>query len=299
MELNKVVAIVQARYDSIRFPGKILKKINNKSILEILIKRLLKSKKISKVIVACTKSTNDKKIIQECKKLKIDFYRGSEKNVLERYFKSAKLFKAPNIVRICADCPLIDINIIDNVIENFFKKKVDYASNTLRPTFPDGLDIEIFNFKSLKEAFKKAKTNSPDSALPYFYLGKIYDMEGKKEAALGYWKEYILLTANPELGIYKAIESLLFNLNRYSEVEEIYRNIVEKYPNNMEALVRMVNHLMEKGNVEKAIFLLDRYPVDSMTVRLLKYKVSIPNEISPDIISGLDSLIRESLKTVS
>ena len=159
--------------------------------------------------------------------------------------------------------------------------------------------MESGDLLSAVSEFKKAIKISPDSSQAYYYLGMIYKKEGKKEAALEYWKEYILLTANPELEIYKAIESLLFELNRYSEIEEIYRNIVEKYPENMEALVRMVNHMVEKGNAEKAISLLDRYSVDSMTVRLLKHKVSLPNEISPDIVSGVDALIRESLRTSS
>jgi lipopolysaccharide biosynthesis regulator YciM len=163
-----------------------------------------------------------------------------------------------------------------------------------------GMDkMEFGDLSPAVSEFKKAIKISTESALPYLYLGKIYDTEGKKEDALEYWKEYVLLTANPELDIYKAIERLLFELNRYSEVEEIYRCIVEKYPENVEALVRMVNHMLEKGNVGKAISLLDRYQVDSMTVRLLKYKVKLPNEIASDIISGVDSLIKESLKTAS
>ena len=163
-----------------------------------------------------------------------------------------------------------------------------------------GMDImESGDLSTAASEFKKAKKISSESALPYLYLGKIYNTEGKKETALEYWKEYVLLTANPELDIYKAIEGLLFELNRYSEVQEIYRVIVEKYPENTEALVRMVNHMLEKGNAGETISLLDRYSVDSMTVRLLKHKVSLPNEISPDIVSGVDALIRESLRTSS
>ena len=159
--------------------------------------------------------------------------------------------------------------------------------------------MESGDLSKAESEYKKAIKFSPDSALPHSYLGKIYDMEGKKEAALEYWKKYVLLTANPEPDIYKAIEGLLFELNRYSEVEKIYKDIVEKYPKNTEALVRIVNHMLEKGNAGKAISLLDRYSVDSMTIRLLKHKVSLPNEISPDILSGVDILIRESLKTSS
>ena len=157
--------------------------------------------------------------------------------------------------------------------------------------------MKLGDVSKAESEFNKALKISTESALPNLYLGKIYETKGKKEAALEYWKKYVLLTANPELDIYKNIEGLLYELNRYSEVEEIYRGIVEKYPENMEALVRMVNHMLEKGNAGNAISFLDRYSIDSMTIRLLKHKVSLSNDISPDILSGVDILIRESLKT--
>ena len=156
---NRVLAIVQARYLSSRLPGKVLKKINNKTILEILITRLLKSKNISKIIIACSSNIMDKGIIEVSKKLKIDYFVGSEKNVLSRFYFAAKKYKFKNIVRITADCPLIDPSIVDSVVVNFFKKKVNYASNTNPPTFPDGLDVEIFKFQELKNAYKNAKSN--------------------------------------------------------------------------------------------------------------------------------------------
>jgi len=158
MELkNQVLVIIQARYNSTRFPGKVVKKINNKTILEILIKRLIKSKYVSKIIVACSKNQKDKAIINVCKKTGINYFSGSENDVLDRYYQAAKKYKALNIVRITADCPLIDPKIVDQVIINFFLKKVDYASNVNPPTFPDGMDIEIFKFSVLKEAYTKAK----------------------------------------------------------------------------------------------------------------------------------------------
>ena len=125
MELkkNKVLAIIQARYLSTRLPGKVLKKINGITILEILIKRLSKSKHISKIIVACTSNKHDKKIIDICNKIEIDYFIGSENNVLERFYNAAKKFKGENIVRVTSDCPLIDPQIVDSVIDNFFLKK--------------------------------------------------------------------------------------------------------------------------------------------------------------------------------
>ena len=158
MELKrKVLAIIQARYNSTRFPGKVVKKINNKTILEILIRRLSKSKHISKTIVACSNNRNDKEIVTICKKLGVNYFIGSENDVLDRFYHAAKKYKGINIVRITADCPLIDPQIVDDVINNFFLKNVDYSSNTNPPTFPDGLDVEVFKFSVLKEAYMNAK----------------------------------------------------------------------------------------------------------------------------------------------
>ena len=155
----KLITIIQARYSSSRFPGKILNQYEDISYLELLIKRLKKSKYIKKIIVATTKNPEDKTIQKICDKLKIDFFRGSENDVLDRYFQAAKFFKAQNIVRVTSDCPLIDPKIIDKVLKIFFSKKTDYATNTMPPTFPDGLDVEVFNYKSLLSAWKASRKN--------------------------------------------------------------------------------------------------------------------------------------------
>ena len=153
---KNITVIIQARFSSTRFPGKILNKIKKKTILEIQIDRLKKSKNISDIIIACTKNPQDKKIIKLCKKKKIKFYIGSEENVLERYYKAAKRYNAKNILRITSDCPLIDPKIIDDLIHKFTINKVDYASNIIEPTFPDGFDAEIFNFELLKNRYLKS-----------------------------------------------------------------------------------------------------------------------------------------------
>jgi glutamate-1-semialdehyde aminotransferase/spore coat polysaccharide biosynthesis protein SpsF (cytidylyltransferase family) len=161
MELKKkVLAIIQARYNSTRFPGKVVKKINNKTILEILIKRLSRSKHISKIIVACSNNRNDKAIVTICRKLGVNYFIGSENDVLSRFYHAAKKYRGINIVRVTADCPLIDPKIVDDVINNFFFKNVDYASNVNPPTFPDGLDVEVFKFSVLKEAYINAKKSA-------------------------------------------------------------------------------------------------------------------------------------------
>lgn len=160
MEQKKVLAIIQARYNSTRFPGKVVKKINNKTILEILIRRLSRSKHITKIIVACSNNRNDKAIVTICRKLGVNYFIGSENDVLNRFYHAAKKYRGINIARITADCPLIDPNIVDDVISNFFFKNVDYASNVNPPTFPDGLDVEVFKFRVLKEAYIKARQST-------------------------------------------------------------------------------------------------------------------------------------------
>ena len=159
MVKNPITVIIQARYSSKRFEGKILKKIENKTILEILIKRLKRSKKIDNIIVACSNNVKDKKIINLCKRLNIGYFDGSEKNVQKRFYKASKKFKITNIVRITSDCPLIDVSILDKMIIKF-KEGYDYVSNTIDPTMPDGFDIEIFKTQVLKERLFTKKINN-------------------------------------------------------------------------------------------------------------------------------------------
>ena len=158
---RKIVAIIQARSNSSRFPKKVLKKIDNKTLLEILISRLSFSKSISKIVIATTNSEDDKQIVNICKTLNIDFFCGSEKDVLKRYYLSAKKFKATDVIRITGDCPLIDHRIVDLVISKYISSQVDYASNINPPSFPDGMDVEIFSFKILKK-INKMKLLSSD-----------------------------------------------------------------------------------------------------------------------------------------
>tara|TARA_B100001057_G_scaffold147440_1_gene147357 strand:- start:5635 stop:7671 length:2037 start_codon:yes stop_codon:yes gene_type:complete len=155
---HKYLLIIQARINSKRLPGKVLMKLGKYTIIEFLYKRLIKSKKIDKVIVATTTNKTDDILCDYFDNLNIHYFRGSENNVLKRFYDTAFSYKAKNIIRITADCPFVDIKMMDKMISIFEKNKVDYLSNSFPPTFPDGLDIEIFNYKSLKNAFKNAKS---------------------------------------------------------------------------------------------------------------------------------------------
>ena len=161
MELKsiKILAIVQARLTSKRFPNKVLKKIKNKTLLQILLKRLKMSKKIDKIVVAIPKNKYQLKLKKHLKEVGIDYFEGNEKNVLDRFYKAAKKYKPEKIIRITADCPLIDARIIDKLLNKMRKNDFDYVSNVCPPSFPNGLDVSIINYKTLEETWQNAKSS--------------------------------------------------------------------------------------------------------------------------------------------
>ena len=153
---ENLVIITQARIGSTRLPGKILKKVCGIPLLEFHIERLKQAKLVSNVIIATTTKTQDDEIEEFSTIRKIPFFRGSEDDVLSRYFETALKFHADHIIRVTSDCPLIDPAIIDRVVEQYFKSGKNYASNTLELTYPRGMDVEIFSFNTLKEMHDSA-----------------------------------------------------------------------------------------------------------------------------------------------
>jgi spore coat polysaccharide biosynthesis protein SpsF len=156
----------------------------NKPLLLHTIERIKKSQLIKDVIVATTNKKIDDIICQICQKYKISFFRGSSDDVLSRYFHCAKKFKTDVIVRITSDCPLIDPLLIDKIIEIFMKKNkdIDYLSNLHPATFPDGFDIEVFNYLSLKRSYMKAKKKfQREHVTPYIWDNKnIFNIDNFK-----------------------------------------------------------------------------------------------------------------------
>ena len=166
----KITAITQARYGSTRLPAKILKEIQELSLLEIHLQRILMSKNISNLIIATTKEEGAEKIIEIGNKLGVKSYQGSTNDVLDRFYQAAKPENPDYVVRLTSDCPLIDPNVIDHVIDECLKNNVDYCSNTLTPTFPDGLDVEVFRFSALEKAYNEARLISDrEHVTPYIW----------------------------------------------------------------------------------------------------------------------------------
>jgi spore coat polysaccharide biosynthesis protein SpsF len=159
--VDKVLVITQARTNSSRLPYKVLKEVNNQSLLEIHLQRLLQSKSSTQIIVATTVNQVDDAIEQIAQKMHLECFRGSEQNVLDRYYQAAKTIEPTWVVRVTSDCPLIDPQLLDTIIE-FANNHLeyDYISNAISETFPDGQDIEIFKFSALKKAWENANLNS-------------------------------------------------------------------------------------------------------------------------------------------
>ncbi|MFN7910579.1 MAG: cytidylyltransferase domain-containing protein [Bacteroidota bacterium] len=156
-----VIAITQARMSSTRLPGKVLKTINGKELVKIHFERVSKSKLISKHILATSNKSTDDALAIFAQRNGIEFFRGDENDVLKRYIDClANLSDVDYIVRLTADCPLIDAEVVDECIKLIMDNKLDYVSNCIEPTFPDGIDVEVFTYNSLVRAHKASTLNS-------------------------------------------------------------------------------------------------------------------------------------------
>jgi len=166
-----ITCIIQARMGSTRLPGKTMEKITkDERVIDFVVEQLKFSKIIEKIIVAIPDSIEDDVTYNHLLSKKIQTYRGSLKNVLDRYYQCAKNISSSVIVRVTADCPLIDPEIVDKVITKFIKNKFDYVSNTHPRTFPYGTETEVFSFNALEKAWNETRNDfDREHVTPYFY----------------------------------------------------------------------------------------------------------------------------------
>ncbi|MDQ0350238.1 spore coat polysaccharide biosynthesis protein SpsF [Alkalibacillus filiformis] len=178
----KIVAIIQARMGSTRLPGKVLKPVLNKPLLAYQIDQLKRTQLIDQLVIATTIESQDDLIEQFCQSNGLAYFRGSETDVLNRYEEAARKFNADVVVRLTSDCPLIDSTVVDSVIGHFFTNRAyDYVSNTIKRTFPRGMDTEVFTYELLKEAEQKATfEREREHVTPYM-------TNPKNGFAIGHW----------------------------------------------------------------------------------------------------------------
>lgn len=172
--MTLTIAIIQARMGSTRLPGKVLCEISGRPMLEWVVQRARRAKHLDAVVVATTVDPADDPVAAFCASQGFDVYRGSLHDVLDRYYQAALLFKADIVVRITADCPLIDPGLIDDTWEHFVQAKADFATNRLPPpwgrTYPIGLDTEIATFAALETTWRETtSTHHREHVMPYLY----------------------------------------------------------------------------------------------------------------------------------
>lgn len=165
---SPVVAVVQARMGSTRLPGKVLADIAGKPMLWYVIERVRRARTVDQVIVATSVAAGDDVLAEFCEKAGVAVFRGSEDDVLDRYYQAARVQGAGTVVRVTADCPFLDPGIIDRVVANYLEGGADYVTNTLERGFPEGVDTEVFSFGALERAWKEARRPSErEHVTPY------------------------------------------------------------------------------------------------------------------------------------
>jgi spore coat polysaccharide biosynthesis protein SpsF (cytidylyltransferase family) len=163
-----ILAILQARMGSHRLPGKVLKKIKGKTLLELYLNRVKPSKLIDQIVVATTDRKEDNVIEEITEQLGFECFRGSENDLLDRYYQCACKYNAKIIVRITPDDPFVDHQIVDHGISIFLENEVDFVTNHLTPTFPEGLDVEIYSLETLRKLWHQAELLSErEHVYPY------------------------------------------------------------------------------------------------------------------------------------
>ncbi|MFC1513032.1 cytidylyltransferase domain-containing protein [Thermodesulfobacteriota bacterium] len=169
------MAIVQARMSSTRFPGKVLETLCGMPMIIFMLQRVRMAKHLDKVILATSTDSSDDVLAEVVRAAGFQSFRGDLGDVLSRFYQAAKESNAKTVVRLTGDCPLMDGDIIDTVVESVFSAGVDYASNVAPPTYPDGLDVEAFSFDALQRAWREAQFPSErEHVTPYLRRSDLF-----------------------------------------------------------------------------------------------------------------------------
>lgn len=256
--MSNIVVIIQARVSSSRLPGKVLELLGGLPMFLYQIQRVAQCKKINNIVLATSDDVSDDSIVKICEDNQIDYFRGNLNDVLGRFYRAACYYKADIIVRLTADCPLSDPNLIDKMISFYLDHNYDYVSNGIKRTFPDGFDVEIFNFEILEKSYNVARLQSErEHVTPY-------------------------IIKHPEL----------FKLGSYVQQRDSskYRVTVD-YPEDLQLVRQIVSKLNKKFSYLEVISLLENNP---SLVKLNEsfecnegYKQSVNNDFDYAAIPGI------------
>ncbi|MBC8501721.1 MAG: glycosyltransferase family protein [Nitrosopumilus sp.] len=226
-----ILGVIQARMSSTRLPGKVLLPVLEKPIIAHIYERMKFSKKIDLICVSTSENSTDDKIEEFCKQNGIEVFRGSEENLVSRHLGAAKKYNADTIVRITADCPFVDPEIIDELLELFEKNpNADYITNTIKRTYPIGLDVEVIPTRVLEQFLPK----SENSTFYEYFIGlhmienqnefKCVGLELPEKKTLRWTIDY-----EEDYKFVKKIYSLLYKKNKIFLMKDIMI-VLKKHP---------------------------------------------------------------------
>jgi len=225
-----IAAIIQARTGSTRLPNKIFLDIKGKPLIWHIVSRISYSKMLERVIIATTTNKRDDMLENWARNQKLDVFRGSEEDVLSRYYEAAQFYDIDTIVRITSDDPFKDPEIIDLVVSSFLKNKVDFAYNNKPPTFPEGLDVEVFSVSALAEANKDSTDPfEREHVTQFFYRNprrfKQINVENSINLSCLRWT----IDSQQDLDMAREVYSKLYKSNNIFLMNEIL-DLLKKYP---------------------------------------------------------------------
>lgn len=240
MGQTNVVAIIQARMGSTRLPGKVLANIQSRPMLWHVVERTRAANSVNRIVVATSTGPADDVIADFCHEHGFNCFRGSEKDVLDRYYQSAREYRPDAVVRITSDCPLIDPEVIDQTVQAFLAETSDYASNSIVCSFPRGLDTEVMSFAALEAAWREATADYQRAHVtPYFYENpwrfKIFSVTADQDYSAHRWTVDTPEDLQLIRAVYSRFESVPFSfktvlrlLDREPELVEINRSVMQK-----------------------------------------------------------------------
>lgn len=227
---------------STRLPGKVLMDLGGETVLARVVSRVRRATLVNEIVVATTDSVADDAIIRECRRLDVASFRGSENDVLDRYYQAARLCAAHTLVRITSDCPLIDAQLVDETIRLFQQQRGDYASDTCPRTYPRGLDVEVFTMTALEQAWCDAREPyQREHVTPYFYehpeLFRLVSQRGRIDYSQYRWT----LDTAEDLELLRAIYARFGNKDDFSWSEAL--QVLEREPE----LAELNSHVNQKA----------------------------------------------------
>jgi glutamate-1-semialdehyde 2,1-aminomutase/spore coat polysaccharide biosynthesis protein SpsF len=244
-----VVAIIQARMGSSRLPGKSLAMIEERPMLWHVIQRVRRAALVDRVVVATSTSPADDAIEQMCREDGVPCHRGSESDVLDRFYTAARAEKAAQLVRITADCPLIDPEVIDRVVRRFLRGDLDYASNAMVRSYPDGLDTEVFSFSALERAWHEAvKTSEREHVTAYLRSEKFRTANVENDSTSLYQHYRWTVDEADDLEFIRAVYKA-FRGRRHFGMKDILQ-LIEKTP----GLETMNSRIVSNHGYYKSLF---------------------------------------------